>query len=689
MNLLSISSRMPSLPSMPWGNSDLINTAHQAITPFIPRIPLLLEKNRVTLLLSASVLCITALALFFLRKSSKGSEIELKNDSSPRTDIPVSTSTSTKPPLNSSQKEQKGNDNASITSNASSSNSTNLSSSSLEDSQPIDKLWKSYIANFTKVQQSPVIEETSELATIRKDILSKKKENFPILLRTISNDHKFIQSLSLKSLAFKENDLSSNNEDFSQQLLKILQRLITIKLWDCSKETLKEMQSESISPFLKNEVDRRLHTLAQSALFQSKLVDPALEEIASCLEALPNDDLPTMEGYIKAKKLLNFHKNTFSLPELHGLRANCEKDNSSPIAIRCLFIIEELLWNFIGSLSIPELQSLEQSTTDENTKQIITHSLQARQLADSPSSTLPTHYFPIALALAHKPNDPNLISSLIPRIPSKEKKLEPIRQQITFLESIPNKTPFMETRLQAYHYILNPPSLPTPPKATPPPPSPKPKIIIENPLKKLLPLYFLALHKKEDPQAQEHLSEIAKNAKDINPRTLTVDCFSEFKDLSLTDFENLFPLLSRITDVSLKNRVAPYLIELLWEKLSTLSFKDISNHVTGKQQVATPIKQTYHAFLLSQPNASEETILETKDPFSLALAITFPQKHPRKILNTTLEALLRGKAPEEREQLAQVSLQNLKNLSSSSTGLIHHRRAAYELLNKKPAEIKK
>ena len=243
----------------------------------------------------------------------------------------------------------------------------------------------------------------------------------------------------------------------------------------------------------------------------------------------------------------------------------------------------------------------------------------------------------------------------------------------------------METRLQAYRLALDPPSLLAPPRPAPPPPeTPQPKTIPANPLKKLLPLYFLALH-THDKKNQEYLLEIEKNTQDLNPRILATDCFSQFKDLTLSDFENLFAPIAEVA-APLKKRIAPYLIELLWEKLAQLDLEEINKHVAGKQQVATPIKQTYQAFRLLQ--AKEQAIHEEKDPFTIALAIALPKNHPRKILNEALETLLKSKTS-EREHLIQIYQQNLQNLPSSSTSLTQKRRAAYQLLCKTLSEIKK
>ncbi len=528
--------------------------------------------------------------------------------------------------------------------------------------QPLDHLWKSFITHFASEKK------TNELAALRKGIESKNSEDFRSFIHKITDDHPFMQSFSLKDVMRMESNLTIDGA-FSQQLHKILRTMIIIKLWELPKETLKELQSKPLSPFAKKEIDRHLQTLAQSAIFQSKLMDPLLGNIASSLAAIPQDDLPTMKDYIKAKKLSDFGKKLFKTTTV----------SDAPF--------EERLWNAIEPLSIPELQSLEQTISHAGIKQIITHYLQARQLADSPSPTQTTHYFPIALALALRPNEPHLIKSLMQRRPSRENKLKHIEQQITFLESLPNKTPFMKTLIQAYRFALEPPSIPTSlqPATLPPPPAPKPKTISEPPLKKLVPLYFLELH-ANGPKAQEYLLEMAKNTQDINPRKLAVDCFAEFKHLSLSDFERLFSLIAQIADAPLKGRAAPYLMELLWEKLASLSEEEINKHVENKKSVATPILQTYRAVLLAKPAAPQKVIDAEQDPLTLALAIARQQPRPRKVLVNALEALLQNKPLDEKNRL--LYQKHIANLASSRTGLIKHRSDAYQLLCQKSAEIK-
>ncbi|MBS0616117.1 MAG: hypothetical protein JSR58_06165 [Verrucomicrobia bacterium] len=673
---VSAFSRLPFLPSLTWTPTDILSTAYQYLEPYVPRVLQLLE-NRLTLALGSGALCITALALVYLRKG------HFENSSTPSSlahDIkapPITVSEHKTPdfeegdnPLDNYEK------------------------------QPPTSLWKEYILSFTQLPQTPIIDETTELSLCRQAI-EKKPTDVSVFLE-VAKDKDFVQLLDLKALIRYEKAFSTFKRPFFKYFTKILQKIIIIKLQECPKETLQRLQQESCSTFVSNHLHWQELALHRKSLKFAKRIDPEVGEIAVAIENLPDDQLPTINQYVKAAQLRRLQANIFSLKDLIEMHQKMEK-STHPDSQKILLRIQELFWNNLSTLKSEELP-LEKDIPSSDLKQILLQYTQACELAQNKTPS-PNHGFPYALALALLPENAQneatrnkLICEIHKKNPKRNKKANPLQEQIHFLESIPHKTPFMQKRLKAYQYLLDPPPLPAPAaiKPTPLEPPPPPKKAEKN-LKDFSLACFLELL-KETPDITELQGQIDKITKTTNPREVALHCLPQLQHLSLEELEKLLlSVFQKLSSPTAQEKLSGCVVELIWEKLATLKSHEIAAYVNNQSRlqnkehpdILRPIKQTYDARRLTPMNTKDALIQSETDPFTLALAIEMQKPQGRTILYTTLDNLLKKTHGEQRKTLLANYETLLKGLPSSSNlaPLTTHRRNAYKKLCTKLKEL--
>lgn len=557
-----------------------------------------------------------------------------------------------------------------------------------------------------KISKEPPLDPQMETAA-KTQITRKKKQPQKPTTSTATQQKALSKKASLKKEASNTQPALAELSELQKWLQnKPSEKEIIRKIWESSRTTLQEWQKEPCSESTQKHLRRRLALLDRIGLYYSA-ADPTFGEIAALLGGLKEDEMPTAIDYVKADKLLKLQADYFSLSDLEELYKNCTRNTHHPFTPKLCIYIEELFWRKIENLSLEALQKL--APKHEKLKSI----LEARQLMDQTLPKLLSDFYPHALALALLPDLPEhatkrqeLIGNLHVVRPQLKETKERLKEQISFLETFSQKTSFLEKRITACRLALDPPVLPAipakepsskiksptpkkpspeqqssssptvpqqpslevidiPPTASTQPPSSNPK----NTASEDLPLYFLEQLKSSAPTPSYRQT---LEGCDTTPTQLAQYCLPLFKECSFMDFDRLI----------LANQNNPLLIEclfeLLWEKLATMKPEDIIDYAKQTENVAEPIQQFYMAYHyagLANVRVSDQDIQSEQDPFILALAITMQHSKPGKILNTSLEALLKQK----KADLPNYE-RTLKTLSGSLQVLLQKRRKAYELI---------